>query len=198
MAIDYLASAKQQFAAYKRMGEKAINQIEDAALHWQPNEDTNSIATIINHLWGNMRSRWTDFLTTDGEKPGRDRDSEFEHKTETREELMAKWDAGWKCLTDTLDSLTESDLERTIYIRNDGMSALAAINRQLCHYSYHVGQIVFAAKQLKSQPWDTLSIPRNQSITYNENKFAQPKQERDYTAEQENQKSKTQGSHGTQ
>lgn len=147
-------------------------QIKDQELFFQPNEDTNSIAIIVQHLWGNMLSRWTDFKTTDGEKPWRKRDAEFMPDIKTREALMQKWNEGWNCLFAALDSITDDDLEEFIYIRNEKHTILEAINRQIAHYSYHSGQIVFMAKMLQANQWESLSIPRNKSDEYNAGKFA--------------------------
>jgi hypothetical protein len=175
MINDYLESAKKLFAYYKTLGEKTMLQIPDEALFWQYNEGSNSIAIIVKHLSGNMLSRWTDFLSTDGEKDWRKRDSEFENDTSTREILMKQWDDGWKCLLDTLDSLTEHDLGKTIYIRNMGQTVTDAINRQLAHYAYHVGQIVFIGKMVCDEKWTSLSIPKGNSKAFNTEKFATPK-----------------------
>jgi len=168
---------------YKQLGEKAMAQLDEQELNWQANEDSNSIATIIKHLWGNMLSRWTDFLTTDGEKPWRQRDAEFDNEVTGRDAMMAKWEEGWKCLFTALDSITDDDLERIIYIRNDGHTILEAINRQIAHYSYHVGQIVYISKLRSKETWQSLSIPRNKSNDYNAGKFAQDKEQRDFTKE---------------
>lgn len=157
---------------YKSLGEKAMAQVGDEQLNWQANADTNSIAMIVKHMWGNMLSRWTDFLTTDGEKPWRQRDAEFENDMPTRVATMQRWEEGWQCLFNALDSITDEDLERIVYIRNDGDTVLSAIHRQVSHYSYHVGQIVFAAKMLSGEGWGSLSIPRNQSADYNSEKFS--------------------------
>jgi hypothetical protein len=143
MSTSHLSSAQKQFEYYKLLGEKTFAQLTDEQLFWQYNPESNSIAMIVKHLWGNMLSRWTDFLTTDGEKESRNREAEFENDTTTREEMIRQWDAGWKCLFDALDALTEADLEKTVYIRNMGHTVMEAINRQLAHYPYHVGQIVF-------------------------------------------------------
>ncbi len=181
MNINYLESAKRQFKMYKQLGEKAIAQLDDQELNWQANEDSNSIATIVKHLSGNMLSRWTDFLTTDGEKPWRLRDAEFENGAVSREQLMATWEKGWQCLFDALNSITDDDLERIIYIRNEGDTILANINRQIAHYAYHVGQIVYASKLRVKTEWHSLSIPRNKSNDYNNAKFATEKQNRHFT-----------------
>jgi hypothetical protein len=179
--IQYLYSAKRQFMMYKTLGEKAMQQMEDAQLFWQPNEESNSIATIVKHMWGNMLSRWTDFLTTDGEKPWRQRDAEFENDWKDRETIMEKWNEGWLCLFAALDSITDEDLEHIVYIRNEGHTILEAINRQIAHYSYHVGQIVYVAKICKNDGWKSLSIPRNKSNEYNAGKFSQEKEKKHFT-----------------
>ncbi len=166
---------------YKQLGEKALAQIDDKELTWQANEDSNSIVTIVKHMWGNMLSRWTDFLTTDGEKPWRQRDAEFEQEVLDREALMKKWSDGWQCVFNALDSITDADLERIIYIRNEGHTILEAINRQIAHYSYHVGQIVYISKLRSKEGWKSLSIPRNKSDEYNAQKFSQEKQKRNFT-----------------
>ena len=181
--IPYLKSANRQFQMYKQLGEKGMAQIEDAKLFWQANEETNSIGTIVKHLCGNMLSRWTDFLTTDGEKPNRQRDAEFENDLNTRKAVMQKWEEGWQCLFNALDSITDEDLGKIIYIRNEGHTILEAINRQIAHYSYHVGQIVFVAKMLSNEQWQSLSIPRNKSNEYNAGKFSQEKDVRHFTDE---------------
>ena len=160
MSINYLESAKRQFVSYKQLAEKAIAQIDDKELSWQANEDSNSIITIVKHMHGNMLSRWTDFLTSDGEKPWRQRDAEFENDNINRDVLMKMWEEGWQCVFNTLDSLTDNDLEKTIYIRNEAHSVLEAINRQIAHYCYHVGQIVYISKLRITKEWQSLTIPR--------------------------------------
>lgn len=180
----YLTSAKRQFLYYKSLGEKAIDQLESEQLFATPNEDSNSIAIIVKHLWGNMLSRWTDFLTTDGEKPSRNRDGEFIDDLQTKEAVIQKWNEGWDCLFKTLDSLTEEDLSKIIYIRNEGHTAMEAINRQLAHYPYHIGQMVYIAKMLKKTSWDSLSIPKNKSGDYNTQKFSQEKSAKHFTEEE--------------
>ena len=175
MPNNYLESIKKQFDFYKTLGEKTIAQLPDEKLLWQYNKESNSIAIIVKHLWGNMLSRWTDFLTSDGEKQWRERDAEFENNINSREELLAKWDEGWKCLFDAINPLTNEDLEKEIFIRNMGHSVTEAINRQLAHYAYHVGQIVFIGKMICNEDWVSLSIPRGDSKNYNEEKFSKPK-----------------------
>src|SRR4051812_6204103 len=181
MTTGYLDDVKKQFAYYKSLGEKTFAQVPDEGLFWQYNEETNSIAIIVKHLWGNMLSRWTDFLTTDGEKTWRERDKEFENNLQSREQLLEKWKEGWNCLFKAINSISEEDLETIIYIRNEGHTILEAINRQISHYSYHVGQIVFISKMLLNEEWQTLSIARNKSNNYNEAKFEQAKSIQHFT-----------------
>ena len=180
----YLESVKKQFLYYKTLGEKAMEQIQPEQLFVSVNEDTNSIATIVKHLSGNMLSRWTDFLTTDGEKEWRNRDGEFENNLQTKEAVMTLWDKGWNCFFDALDSIQPEQLSTIIYIRNEGHTVVEAINRQLAHYPYHIGQIVFYVKQLKTSEWESLSIPKNKSNSYNATKFAQEKGIRNFTDEE--------------
>lgn len=181
---NYLESVKKQFLYYKTIGEKAMEQLEPEQFFVSLNDDTNSIAMIVKHLSGNMLSRWTDFLNTDGEKAWRNRDEEFEESVMTKEELQAAWDKGWNCLLDTLNNLQPEQLSKIIYIRNEGHTVTEAINRQLAHYPYHVGQIVFYAKMLKKGNWDSLSIPKNKSNAYNAEKFSKEKTIRNFTDEE--------------
>ena len=160
-----------------------MEQLEEQQLFIQANEDSNSIGSIVKHMHGNMMSRWTDFLTTDGEKPNRQRDGEFINDLQTRAEVMQRWEEGWQCLFNALNSITDNDLGMIIYIRNEGHTVLEAINRQIAHYAYHVGQIVYAAKIFKKGEWDTLSIARNKSADYNNQKFSQEKGDRHFTDE---------------
>lgn len=176
-----LSSTRKQFLYYKTLGDKAISQLEGEQLFIIPSEESNSIAMIVKHLWGNMLSRWTDVLTTDGEKPWRDRDTEFENDLQNATDVIAKWEEGWQCLFSALDSIEPQQLEEIIYIRNEGHTLLEAINRQLAHYPYHVGQIVYIAKMLKTGAWNSLSIPRKSSATYNQNKFEQEKRIQHFT-----------------
>ncbi|SHG17581.1 DUF1572 family protein [Flavobacterium defluvii] len=177
----YLESVKKQFLYYKMLGEKAMDQLEPEQLFVSINEDTNSIATIIKHISGNMLSRWTDFLTSDGEKKWRNRDAEFENDLKSKEEVVEVWNKGWNCLENALESLKPEQLTDIIYIRNEGHTVIEAINRQLAHYPYHVGQIVFYAKQLKTSEWNSLSIPKNKSGNYNAEKFAKEKEIKNFT-----------------
>jgi hypothetical protein len=183
MEKDYLESSIKQLQYYKLLGEKAIEQLPDDKLFWQYNEDSNSIAIIVQHLWGNMLSRWTDFLTTDGEKEWRNRDAEFENSIQSKDELITKWNEGWDCFLNTLKQLTGDDLEKIIYIRNQGHSVMEAINRQLAHYPYHVGQIVYIAKMAADGDWKSLSIPKGNSQSFNAEKFSKPKSRQHFTDE---------------
>lgn len=178
---NYLESVKKQFLYYKTLGEKAMEQLEAEQLFISVNEDTNSIAIIVNHLVGNMLSRWTDFLTTDGEKEWRNRDGEFEEILKTKPELLAHWEKGWQCLFNALNSLKPEQLDEIIYIRNEGHTVLEAINRQLAHYPYHIGQIVFYAKMVKKTEWQSLSIPKNKSDSYNADKFSKGQSIKNFT-----------------
>ena len=183
MTNDYLESVKMQFEYYKILGDKTFSQLQDEKLFWQYNDDSNSIATIVKHLWGNMLSRWTDFLTSDGEKEWRNRDAEFENDINNRQELLEKWNDGWTCLFNALNSLTTEDLNKIIYIRNQGHTVTEAINRQLAHYPYHIGQIVYLGKMLADKNWTSLSIPKGNSHAYNTEKFSKPKQKEHFTDE---------------
>lgn len=177
----YLISVRKQYQYYKGLGEKAMNQLNEEQLFWQYNEESNSIAVLVNHIAGNMLSRFTDFLTSDGEKPWRNRDEEFVNRFKNKEELVAYWNKGWECLFQTMDQLANEDLERIVYIRNEGHTIVEALNRQLAHYPYHIGQMVFIAKMLKNGQWQTLSIDRNKSVEYNQGKFSQEKGRRHFT-----------------
>jgi hypothetical protein len=183
---NYLESVKKQFLYYKTIGEKAIDQLEPEQLFISVHDDTNSIASIIKHMSGNMLSRWTDFLTTDGEKETRNRDAEFEETIYTKEELIRIWNSGWDCFFNALHSLQSEQLLSIIYIRNEGHTVVEAINRQLAHYPYHIGQIVFYAKMLKKDEWTSLSIPKNKSNTYNDDKFSKDKSIKNFTDDELN------------
>ena len=183
MINNYLTSAKKQFEYYKMLGERTFDQLTDEELHWQFNPETNSIATIVNHLSGNMQSRWTDFLTSDGEKAWRNRDAEFEDKIVSRTELLNHWNQGWQCLFQALDSVNEDNFATQISIRNAAHTVTEAINRQLSHYAYHVGQIVLIGKMLRGSHWKSLSIPKNQSQEYNDRKLSAPSRPEHFTQE---------------
>lgn len=159
----YLIDSVRVFQYYKNLADRAMAQVSDQTLTIALDAESNSIALIVKHMAGNMRSRWTDFLTTDGEKPDRHRDTEFEAAAATRAELSAQWEAGWKCMFDALAALSEGDLQRTVMIRQQPHSVMQAINRQLTHYAYHVGQIVFLAKHFAAGEWTTLTMPRKKS-----------------------------------
>lgn len=182
MANGFLESAIKQFEYYKLLGEKSFEQVSNDALFWRYNEESNSIASIVKHLWGNMMSRWTDFLTTDGEKEWRKRDEEFENDITSREEMMQKWNEGWDCLFNAIKPLTEEDLSKMIYVRNMGQTVTEGINRQLAHYPYHVGQIVYIAR-MAAKEWKSLSIPKGQSMDFNKEKFSKPKHKEHFTDE---------------
>jgi hypothetical protein len=170
LTTSYTKDTLDLFRYYKRLAERAIEQCPGEGLFSTLDAESNSIAIIVKHMAENMRSRWTDFLTTDGEKPDRSRDSEFEDPPANRAELIAMWERGWKSLFDALEPLVEADLARTITIRREPHSVMQAINRQVAHYSYHVGQIVFLAKHLtavKKGSWDSLTVPRNRSTEFN-------------------------------
>ena len=181
---NYLENVKNQFLYYKTIGEKAINQIDEDQLFVSLNQDNNSIAVIVKHLSGNMLSRWTEFMTTDGEKDWRNRDAEFVETITTKQELLEIWKKGWNCFFDALNSIQPEQLSTLIYIRNEGHTILEAINRQLAHYPYHVGQIVFYAKMLKTSNWESLSIPKNKSNNYNSDKFSKEKIIKNFTTDE--------------
>ena len=163
----YLKDSLDVFRYYKKLGERAMAQCPDDALFASLDAESNSIAIIVKHMAGNMRSRWTDFLTTDGEKPDRNRDTEFETPPKTRAELKELWERGWKHVFDALEPLGDEDLVRTITIRTEPHSVMQAINRQIAHYSYHVGQIVYVAKHLSGSKWQTLTVPKKESAEFN-------------------------------
>lgn len=163
----YVEDSLSIFRQYKKLVERAIEQVSDEQLFATLDEEMNSIAVIVKHLSGNMQSRWTDFLTADGEKPGRDRDAEFSNPPATREQLLQLWDDGWQRVLGTLESLSDADLGRTITIRGEAHSVMQAINRQVAHYGYHCGQIVLLAKHFAQDRWQTLSVPRGKSADFN-------------------------------
>lgn len=178
---NFLESSRKLFRYYKGLGEKAIAQLNDEQVLRKPNEASNSIALIVHHLNGNMLSRFTDFLTTDGEKPWRNRDSEFDEAYADKAAMMKAWEEGWACVFNALDPLTPGDLSRIIYIRNEGQTVLEALQRQLAHYASHVGQIIYQAKILKGDQFHTLSIPKGGSASFNNDKFSQEKERRHFT-----------------
>ena len=177
----YIESIIKQFDYYKMLGDKTFEQIETKDIQWKYNNDSNSMSIIVKHLVGNMLSRWTNFLSEDGEKEWRHRDSEFEFAYFTKEDMIDAWEKGWDCLFNAVKPLQEDDLGRIVYIRNQGHTVAEAINRQLAHYAYHIGQIVFLGKIIKGNDWISLSIPKGQSLKYNEDKFSKDKERRHFT-----------------
>ena len=184
MSSSYLASISERFRFYKNLGEDALEQIPDNQLHWQVNETGNSVYLIVKHISGNMVSRFTDFLTTDGEKSWRNRDKEFEYESEfeneferegekeVRKKMIHIWDEGWDCLFKNLSTVNDTDLERTVYIRKEPHTVVEALNRQLGHYAYHIGQLVFLGKMICGKDWKSLSIPKGQSEAFNREMFS--------------------------
>ena len=181
MQSSYLSSIIKQFEYYKSLGDKTINQLSFEELQWQAHLDSNSISIIIKHMVGNMLSRWTNFLTEDGEKIWRQRDEEFKGLFKTKEELIIFWESGWYVLFKAIKSLKPKNEEQIIYIRNQGHTVTEAINRQLAHYSYHIGQMVFLGKLLKGNDWQNLSIPKGKSAIYNQEKFSKGKERKHFT-----------------
>lgn len=166
--VIFLKSAIQQFKDYKLLAERTFDQLlNDSDFHFQPNEITNSVAINITHMHGNMLSRWTNFLTEDGEKEWRQRDDEFETHAYSKEKLMELWEKGWQCVFATLNDLSDNDLDKTIYIRTKPLIVIEAIHRQLTHYAYHVGQVVMLGKMIKCNEWKSLSITKGDSLNYN-------------------------------
>jgi hypothetical protein len=178
---EFLTSAIKLFRYYKKLGEGAIAQLNDQEVLQKPNNASNSIALIVHHLSGNMLSRWTDFLTTDGEKPWRNREAEFDEEYPDKKSMMEAWDKGWSCLLNALEALKPEDLEKIIYIRNEGQSVMEAIQRQLAHYPHHVGQILYQAKAIKGDAFKSLSIPKGGSGSFNKAKFDQEKTRKHFT-----------------
>lgn len=185
---EYLESAKKQFAYYRLLGDRTFEQLDEDDIFYQPNSSSNSIAIMVTHLRGNMLSRWTNFLQEDGEKEWRNRDLEFENSIQNKMELLNLWNEGWNCLFDALDEINESNWNQLIFIRNQGHTITEAINRQLAHYSYHAGQIVYLGKLIKDKSWQNLSIPKGKSDDYNSEKFSQAKKKTHFTDEYLNKK----------
>ncbi|HZQ20613.1 MAG TPA: DUF1572 domain-containing protein [Terriglobales bacterium] len=171
-STSYIEDSLSLFRYYKKLAEGAMEQVSDEQLFTALDEEMNSIAIIVKHMSGNMRSRWTDFLTSDGEKADRNRDSEFAAPPETRKELLSIWNQGWERVFAALEPLSDSDLDRKVFIRNEAHSVMQAINRQIAHYSYHCGQIVFLAKHFKGSAWKSLTVPRNKSAEFNQRVLA--------------------------
>ncbi len=166
IGTEYLRVVRERFIELKGQGEKTFDQLNEDDFHWMSNDDSNSIAILIQHVSGNMVSRWTDFLTTDGEKPNRNRDGEFETKRLSKAQLMDHWQHGWHVFFDALESLHEQDLEKNVHIRGQAHSVIDAIERQMAHYAIHIGQIMFIGKQIKGEQWESLSIPKGKSDAY--------------------------------
>lgn len=172
IATIFLDSVLKRFAYYKSLGDQSIAVLTEDQLHWQPAGEPNSIYLIIKHMNGNMLSRWTDFLHSDGEKPSRNRDSEFEETAASAAMIKTLWEEGWQCMLDAIGALQPADLEKTVYIRNEPHTVIDAINRQLAHLPYHVGQIVYIAKMIKKNDWQSLSIPKGKSQDFNRDMFS--------------------------
>src|SRR5262244_2984461 len=171
LAAAYLDEAFRSFRGYKRMADGALAQLNDEDFFYLPDPESNSVAIVVKHISGNLRSRWTDFLTTDGEKPDRNRDQEFEMKAGvTRGELMRWWEDGWNCVQQTLAALQPEEIGRTVFIRGEPHSVIQAIQRSLAHIAYHVGQIVYLGRHLRQAAWNSLSIPKGKSAEYNARK----------------------------
>jgi hypothetical protein len=172
MTEQVITNAVKIFKQYQRLGEKALERMTDEQLHWIPAPGSNSAAIIVKHLAGNMRSRFTDFLTTDGEKPDRNRDSEFEDDPAmSKEEILALWHSGWNILYKALEALTDADLQRIILIRGEEYTVLGAVQRQLAHYGSHIGQLIYISKLFAGENWESLSIPRGKSNEFNARMF---------------------------
>lgn len=178
---NFLESSKKLFRYYKGLAEKAIDQLTDAQVLQKPNDASNSIALIVHHISGNMLSRFTDFLTTDGEKPWRNRESEFDEAYPDKKAMMEAWEKGWSCLFAAIEPLKPEDISKIIYIRNEGQTVLEALQRQLAHYSHHIGQILYQAKILKGDDFKSLSIPKGGSSDFNKDKFGQEKTRKHFT-----------------
>lgn len=183
MISNYLSSAHKQFNYYKLLGEKTFAQLDDEQIFHRFDPEANSIAIIVGHLSGNMLSRWTGLFTTDGEKEWRNRDQEFEPIIESREQLLEQWEEGWACLFEAIDSINEDNFNKPVYIRDQGHTIFEAIDRQLAHYAYHVGQIVLLGRMAKVSDWQSLSIPKGGSKAFNAEKFSKEEQRAHFTDE---------------
>ena len=183
MPKDYLPGVIKLFEYYKSLGEKTLSIIPEEKINWQYNAESNSMSTIVKHISGNMLSRFTDFLITDGEKEWRNREDEFEPQELTKKELMERWSHAWKVFQEVLTRLKEEDLDKTIYIRNMGQTVTEALDRQLAHYASHIGQMIYLGKMILDKDWKSLSIPRGESANYNAAKFSAPKRDAHFTDE---------------
>lgn len=166
---------------YKSLGDKTLERLTDEEMNWQYNGESNSVSIIVKHMWGNMLSRWTDFLTSDGEKEWRHRDEEFDGNPMSKEEILAKWEEGWACVFNAIEPLSSEDMQKVVYIRNQGHTVEEAIQRQLAHYAYHVGQMVYLAKMIRGEEWQTLSIAKRGSKEFNKQKFSENPSIRHFT-----------------
>ena len=173
MTNPVLESVRETFLSTKNLADRALAQLDDEQLHASLVADGNSVATIVRHVGGNLHSRWTDFLTSDGEKPWRNRDEEFDERTLSRENLLQDWDSGWACLFATLEGLNDGDLEKVVQIRAEDLTVIRALDRQIAHYSYHIGQIVLIARTLRAEKWISLSIARGKSADFNRELFGE-------------------------
>lgn len=180
----FLKGSLKLFKYYKSLADISIERVGDDQIHYQVNSESNSIAIIMNHLSGNMISRFTDFLISDGEKSWRNRDAEFKENKLSKKELIEKWEQGWNCLFDTLTKLNDDDLYKIVFIRNEGHTVMEAIQRQIAHYAYHCGQIVFISKRINADNWKSLSIPKNGSQDFNKKKFSRDKNIKHFTDEE--------------
>jgi len=181
MTLNNLEGIIKQFHYYKSLGDQTFEQLNDQDIFFKPNDFSNNISIIVKHIVGNMLSRWTNFLSEDGEKEWRNRDTEFEDTYSSKEEMIKEWEKGWKCLFNALSNLKEDDLNTIIYIRNQGQTVTSAIHRQLAHYPYHVGQIVYLGTLIKDSNWNSLSIPKGQSKNFNLDKFDKGKHHGHFT-----------------
>lgn len=172
MIQNFIENTILSFKYYKSLGDQVLESLEEEDLFWQYNETSNSVAIIVHHLAGNMKSRWTDFFTTDGEKESRDRDREFEPKMSSKNELLILWEAGWETLFNTLQTIDKENFHQKIYIRNQEHTVMQAVHRQMMHYAGHVGQIIYIGKMIRGQEWKNLSIPKGESKRYNATKFS--------------------------
>lgn len=177
----YMPGVRKQFEYYKQLGDKSLAQLEEAQLFWRPDTQANSIAIIVGHLNGNMLSRWTNFLAEDGEKAWRQREQEFEPVINSKEQLLEKWEEGWACLFSAIDLVNDENFDSKVYIRNQAHSIVDAFNRQMMHYAYHIGQLVWIGRMQKGTAWESLSIPRGGSAAFNQSKFERGKHKGSFT-----------------
>lgn len=177
---NYLENIRKLFRYYKSLGDQSLARLDETTIHQRLEPESNNAAIIAKHIAGNMLSRWTDFLNSDGEKTWRNRETEFIDDFHSKEALLAYWEKAWACLFEAIDSLQVEDLDKIAYIRNEGHSVLEAINRQMTHYAYHIGQLVFLSKAINGSKWESLSIPKGQSKVFNQNKFNQEKSRKNF------------------